>query len=98
MIHLWDANIVPHRDPEWTFIEKTQFNGHNKFKRDLAGAIEDSSRAFEKIRYSYEPDSKDSSFSIGDLPRILRRVILEGMPEWASLGRDVKPVPGFSRE
>lgn len=97
MIHLWDTVIVPRRDPEWSFIENHQNTGF-KFKRDLPGAIADSSRAFEKIRYGYEPGSKDSDFNIGDLPRILRRVILEGKPEWADLGREVKPIPGFSRD
>jgi hypothetical protein len=98
MIHLWNAHVIPVRDPEWTFIEKTRYSGGNKFKRDLPGAIADSSRAFEKMRYSYEPGSKDCDFNIIDVPRILRRVILEGKPEWASLGRDVKEVPGFSRD
>jgi len=98
MIHLWDTHIVPHRDPEWTFIEKTQYGGGNRFKRDLPGAISDSSRAFEKIRYRYEPESKVSTFNIVDLPRILRRILLEGKPEWASLAPDVTAVPGFSRD
>jgi len=97
IIHLWDTHIVPHREPEWKFIESKQYSGAKKFQRDLPGALSDSSRAFEKIRYSYEPNSQDGDFNIGDLPRILRRVILEMKPEWATLGRDIKPVPGFVR-
>jgi hypothetical protein len=98
LIHLWDTYIVPRRHPEWTFIESSQYDGASKFKRDLPGAISDSSRAFEKIRYRYEPNSQNSTFNIGDLPRILRRVILEGKPDWANLGPDVKPMPGFSSD
>jgi hypothetical protein len=98
IIHLWDTHIVPVRDREWKFIEQKQYEGGERFKRDLPGALSVSSRAFEKIRYSYEPGSKDSDFNIGDLPRVLHRVILEMKPEWANLGRDVKPLPGFSRD
>jgi hypothetical protein len=92
IIHFWNTHIVPVRDPEWKFIENSQYGGAKKFKRDLPVALSDSSRAFEKIRYSYEPNSQDGDFNIGDLPRVLRRVILEMKPEWASLGRDVKAV------
>jgi hypothetical protein len=98
IIHLWDTQIVPHRDPEWKFIESKQYNGDKKFSRDLPGALSDSSRAFEQIRYRYEPNSKQSDFNIIDLPRVLLRVILEMKPEWANLGRDIKPVPGFARD
>jgi hypothetical protein len=98
IIHLWDTQIVPHRDPEWKFIESKKYHGDAKFSRDLPGALSDSSRAFEQIRYSYEPNSRQSDFNIIDLPRVLRRVILEMKPEWANLGKDVKPVPGFSRD
>jgi hypothetical protein len=98
IVHLWNTHIIPVRGPEWKFIENSQYGGTKKFKRDLPGALSDSSRAFEKIRYSYEPGSQNGDFNIIDLPRILRRVILEMKPEWASLGRDVKAVPGFSRD
>jgi hypothetical protein len=97
IIHLWDTQVVPHRDPEWTFIENSRYGTAKKFKRDLPGALSESSRAFEQIRYTYEPNSKNAYFNIGDLPRVLHRVILEMKPEWDSLGRDVRPVPGFSR-
>jgi hypothetical protein len=96
MIALWNTHIIPHRDPEWKFIE-TSLGGKERFKRDLPGALSASSRAFEAIRYGYEPETKNSDFNIIDMPRILRRVILEMKPEWAELGRDVKPVPGFVR-
>ena len=98
IIHLWDTQIIPHRDPEWKFIESKQYSGDRKFSRDLPGALSDSSRAFEQIRYSYEPNCKEADFNIIDMPRVLRRVILEMKPAWADLGRDVKPVPGFSRD
>lgn len=91
---LWDTKIVPHRDREWKIIE-ANYGGSAKMHRDLPGAISASSRAFEKIRYSYEPGSrKDSDFNISDLPRILRRIILEKKPEWSNLGRAVTQISG----
>jgi len=98
IVHLWDTHIVPVRDPEWTFIESQPGIGR-KIHRDLPGALAASSRAFEKIRYGYEPKNRENSdFNVSDMPRILHRLILEMKPEWANLGRDVKPVPGFVRE
>lgn len=95
--HLWDTQILPVRDPQWTFLENSQGNIF-KISRDLPGALTASSRAFEKIRYAYEPGSRDdSNFNVADLPRVLRRVILEMKPEWITLGRSVNAVPGFSR-
>jgi len=95
--HLWDTHVVPFRDPEWSFIEAQP--GVRKMNRDLPGALNASSRAFEKIRYGYEPKNRENSdFNIVDLPRALRHVILEMKPEWDNLGRDVKPVPGFVRD
>jgi hypothetical protein len=91
-IHLWDTHIVPVRDPQWKIIENSLQGAAEKFKRDLPGALVAASRAFERIRYNYEPDSKTASFYVGDLPRILHRVILEMKPEWGNLGRDVKKV------
>ena len=82
IIHLWDTQIIPKRDPEWKMIEKSQFS-IRPFKRDLPGALSASSYAFEKIRYSYEPGSKEGDFNVGDLPRVLHLVILEMKPEWA---------------
>lgn len=52
-------------------------------------------RAFERMRYGYEPETKDSQFYIGDMPIILERVILEYRPEWGKLRRRVVELPDF---
>jgi hypothetical protein len=92
IIHLWDTLVIPVRDPEWKLIETSRNFSAGRFKRDLPGALSDSSRAFEEIRYAYEPGSRNSNFNVIDLPRILHRVILEMKPEWQNLGREVKIV------
>ena len=84
---------MPLRDPMWRKVEATFGNGET-FKRDLPNALKAGSRAFEKIRYSYEPESKGSQFYISDLPRLLGYVILEKKPEWANVRRKVSEVPG----
>lgn len=93
--HLWDTHIIPARKAMWDAIDQHQDNKGFKISRDLPNALLASSRAFETIRYNYEPECAESEFNIGDLPRILRRVILQLKPEWAGLGRDAKPLPGF---
>jgi hypothetical protein len=97
IIDLWDTHIVPARKSMWDAIDQHQKPTGKKVGRSLPAALLASSRAFETIRYNYEPDCAQSEFNIGDLPRILRHIILEMKPEWATLGRDVKPVPGFVR-
>jgi hypothetical protein len=92
IIQLWEMHVVPIRDPEWALIEKSRSFSSGKFKRDLPGALSDSSRAFEEIRYAYEPGNRKGIFNIIDLPRLLHRVILEMKPEWLNLGREVKLV------
>lgn len=68
----------------WDAIEK---DTGVSVKRDLPSALMAGNRAFEKARYNYEGQSKDTNFYISDLPRLLGRVILEKKPEWASLRR-----------
>jgi hypothetical protein len=96
--HIWDTELVPHREPMWKKIEAT-FGKGETLKRDLPSALSAASRAFEKIRYSYEEDSTETQFYISDLPRILGRVILEMKPEWGRLQRRVSlvPEPNLSR-
>jgi hypothetical protein len=89
VVKMWNIYIVPKRSQMWDMID--QHHG-GKIARDLPGALLASSRAFETIRYEYEPDSQKSEFNIGDLPRILRILILEKKPEWANFGRNVMPV------
>jgi hypothetical protein len=90
IIKMWDIYIVPQRTQMWDVID--QHHG-GKIARDLPGALLASSRAFETIRYEYEPTIQQSEFNIGDLPRILRLVVLEKKPDWANFGRNVMPVP-----
>lgn len=95
--HLWDTQIVPARDAHWKIIETSlrkaaPQRGEVLFKRDLPSALAAANRAFERIRYSYEPESINYSFYIGDMPRVMRRVILAMKPEWKNLGRGVAKV------
>lgn len=92
--HIWKTEIVPLRDPMWTSIEKNFGNGET-LHRDLPSAIKAGRRAFEKMRYAYEPESKGSQFYIADLPRLLYYVILEKKPEWARLQRKVNEAGRF---
>jgi len=89
IIELWDTHIVPAREQMWRLIENSQ---GTKLKRDLPSALFAASRTFEKLRYSYEGNLQDTTFYIGDLPRILRRIILEMNPAWANMGRLVTAV------
>jgi hypothetical protein len=89
--HIWDTELVPFRNPMWMKIENS-FGDGRRIARDLLSALTGGSTAFEKIRYSYEPDNEDVQFYIGDLPRILGRVILEMKPEWRYRRRAVQEV------
>lgn len=78
LIHKWDTEVVPLRDPMWGAAE-TQPNATHE--RDLTVLVRIASRAFEKVRYSYEPTAP-AQFYLSDLPTILFGVILEMKPEW----------------
>ena len=94
--NIWSSEIVPLRNPMWTKIEDTFGNGE-KLSRDVRGAIKAGRRAFEKMRYNYEPNSKGSQFYIADLPRLLVLVIFEKKPEWRNIRRKVSEEPdGFT--
>jgi hypothetical protein len=84
--YIWDTELVPFREATWRKMEGAIGKGKT-LKRDLPSALKAGRRAFEKIRYSYEPTKKDTEFYISDLPRILGRVILELRPEWELLQR-----------
>ncbi len=74
---------------------------------DLPTALTMGSKAFEKIRYSYEGISDDVQYYLQDLPQLLGYLILQMKPEWKALRRipiqlepaaDQKPTPdGHSR-
>lgn len=56
-----------------------------KVPRDLAWALDAGSHGFVQIRYIYEPNGAQTKFLLGDLPQILRAVILHAKPDWKSL-------------
>ena len=76
---LWN-NHMPQLEELWTFIEKET---KKSIPRDLVGLLDISSKAFTQLRYAHEDDS--GSFMVGDLPVMLRTVILEKRPLWATL-------------
>lgn len=52
---------------------------------DVAKALTDGARAFEELRYHYETELT-CRFYIDRMPRMLRSVIWQRMPEWYGLG------------
>lgn len=59
-----------------------------KVPRDLAWALEAGGHGFVRIRYIYEPEGAKTKFLLGDLPQILRAVVLQVKPDWKLL-----PIP-----
>jgi hypothetical protein len=76
---LWDA-YAPSQEPLWQTIEKTT---GKTIPRDFSELLAISSKAFNELRYLHEDDS--GSFFVGDLPPMLKAVILRRMPIWATL-------------
>lgn len=76
---LW-ALHAPNLEPLWKTMEQ-----HMKktVPRDFPTLLDMSSKAFSELRYLHEDDT--GSFFVGDLPPILRQIILERRPMWASL-------------
>lgn len=64
----------------WRAIEHTT---NKKVPQEFSTHLALSSRAFDQLRYSHEDDS--GTFLLGDLPEMLRSVILERRPLWATL-------------
>ncbi len=64
----------------WSVMEQTL---GKTVPRDFATLIDISSSAFNELRYLHEDSS--GAFMVGDLPPILRTVILERQPLWASV-------------
>jgi hypothetical protein len=88
---LWDDLIVPMHNDQWTQIEAVS-GSEKKISRDLRGALADGNQTFEKIRYIYEGPT-GVTFFLGDLPNILRHVILELKPDWSRLRRRYQAIP-----
>jgi hypothetical protein len=88
---IWVSEIVPLRDPIWKQLETAK--DEKPIDRSFRAAILEGRKAFEEIRYSYEPGSLGSRYYIGDLPRLLWLVILEKKPEWRRVTRKISEVP-----
>ena len=52
-----------------------------KYKHDLISCLEEGARAFETYRYAYE-GKQLQGWALGNLPEVLRGVILHLKPEW----------------
>lgn len=85
----WNDDILVHRKREWDQIEDAL--GQN-IARDLPSALAVASKAFERIRYSYEGNTADVQYFLQDLPQLLGRVILELKPEWNGVRRTFRPL------
>jgi hypothetical protein len=63
---------------------------------DLDWTLSEGSSAFTSLRYMHESDELKTKFLLGDLPNILRDVIIGMRPEWAFMTHGpMAPVPGF---
>jgi hypothetical protein len=90
ILRTWDGDIAVHRASEWDRIESGL---GQKIFRDLPSALSAASKAFERLRYSYEGNTADVQYFLQDLPQLLGRVILERKPEWKGLRRPYRPLP-----
>jgi hypothetical protein len=77
--HLWSVHAV-NLEELWAMMEKTT---GKPIPRDFSSLLDLSGRAFSEIRYVHEDPT--GSFLVGDLPPVLRIVILERQPLWATL-------------
>jgi hypothetical protein len=76
---LWNAH-APGLEPLWQHMEQSL---GKKISRDFQVLLDKSSNAFTELRYAHEEPK--SSFLVGDLPPMIRTVILERRPMWATL-------------
>jgi hypothetical protein len=76
---LWKRHAVG-LEEMWRMIEQTT---NTPVPRDFVTLLAMSSNAFQKLRYVHEDAS--GSFFVGDLPPILRTIILDRRPLWATL-------------
>jgi hypothetical protein len=85
----WDGDILVHRKSEWDQLEEAI---GQKIARDLPSALAAASKAFARLRYSYEGNTADVQYFLQDLPQLLGRVVLELKPEWNGLQRPYRPL------
>jgi len=65
----------------------------------LRGRLSEGAQAFVKLRYAHEDDGFGTKFILGELPDMLRRVIIEELkPAWAPMIHGpMFPISGFER-
>ena len=79
---LWDE-YVPTQPAFWDVTDKL---APPPSPRDLLTSLSEGNKGFVDLRYSYEGQTGlRLRFRLGDLPRMLRKVILEMKPEWRGL-------------
>ena len=78
----WDSEIATHRREDWDKLERFL-----KIDRDLPGALDKGTNAFERYRYSYEGNTQGLHYYLEDLPALLERLILEKKPEFETFRR-----------
>jgi hypothetical protein len=76
---LWAENSMQRSD----VLDRLDKSSGRRLPRDLRSNLITGSDAFRLVRYIYEGGA-DFDFLLGDLPKILRRVIFELKPEWNS--------------
>jgi hypothetical protein len=86
---LWDE-YVQSQATFWDTIDKL---APHPSPRDLLTSLSEGNKGFVELRYSYEGETaRRLRFRLGDLPRMLRRVILELRPEWQGLAPTLREI------
>jgi hypothetical protein len=63
---------------------------------DLVWALQHGADAFTQMRYLHENDGKGTIFLLGDMPDMLRVVVLDLRPEWTPLSHGApRPIDGI---
>jgi len=77
---LWDTDIwQPFRRE---CLETVEAATKRQVPRDLSSALKAGALTFIDLRYVFEQPKRKIDFILGDLPQVLKKVILEIHPEW----------------
>jgi hypothetical protein len=79
--YYWDRQIIKN-EPKIAAAERAL---RTIIPRDLDTALSIGRDAFDALRYVYEDRSRTGSFHLGDLPMLLREVIVEINPSWRDI-------------
>jgi len=76
---------------------RTKRNTGQHVPTDFNWALSAGAQAFVKLRYVHEDDGFGTKFLLGELPDMLRQVIIEELkPAWAPMIHGpMQPIPGF---